>query len=145
MDALFGLPRKKSAGKSHRPPLYDSLFFKDQSSVDEYVSNSSEIRELHRVCLSLINASYCITHRLVMISLLEVHWDLQIDTVPSMRQLCLDLPVDMNFPSCLSIWSMVKGECTWTVFFMQFKVNFQVVICKVVAARNGSELSHSET
>ena len=73
MDALFGLPQKKSAGKSHRPPLYDSLFFKDQSSVDEYVSNSSEIRELHRVCLSLINASYCITHRLVMISLLEVH------------------------------------------------------------------------
>ncbi|XP_064391176.1 uncharacterized protein LOC135338993 isoform X3 [Halichondria panicea] len=57
MDALFGLPRKKSAGKSHRPPLHDSLFFKDQSSVDEYVSNSSEIRELHRTCNDFLAGS----------------------------------------------------------------------------------------
>ncbi len=43
--ALFGLPRKKSAGKSHRPPLHYFLKIKI-SSVDEYVSKSSEIREL---------------------------------------------------------------------------------------------------
>lgn len=37
MDALFGLPRKKSAGKSVRPPLTGHLFFEDQTAVDEYV------------------------------------------------------------------------------------------------------------
>ena len=29
MDGLFGLPRKKSAGKSHRPSLHGHLFFED--------------------------------------------------------------------------------------------------------------------
>ena len=37
MDALFGLPRKKSAGNSVRPPLTGNLFFEDQTAVDEYV------------------------------------------------------------------------------------------------------------
>lgn len=37
MDALFGLPRKKSAGHSFREPLHGHLFFTDQHSVDEYV------------------------------------------------------------------------------------------------------------
>ena len=36
MDALFGLPRKKSAGKSVREPLHGLFFFfKEQQSVDE--------------------------------------------------------------------------------------------------------------
>ncbi len=38
MDALFGLPRKKSAGISHRDPLHGTLFFGDQAAVDEYVA-----------------------------------------------------------------------------------------------------------
>lgn len=37
MDALFGLPRKLSAGYSHREALHGSLYFLDQTSVDEFV------------------------------------------------------------------------------------------------------------
>lgn len=40
MDALFGLPRKKSAGVSHRDPLFNELFFCDQSVVDQFVAES---------------------------------------------------------------------------------------------------------
>ena len=38
-DALFGFPRKKAAGVSHRDSLHGHLFFNDQSAVDEYVSS----------------------------------------------------------------------------------------------------------
>ena len=38
MDALFGLLRKKAAGKSFRDPLHGSLCFGDQCAVDEYVA-----------------------------------------------------------------------------------------------------------
>jgi len=38
MDALFGLPRKKAAGKSFRDPLHESLFYGNQSAVDKYVA-----------------------------------------------------------------------------------------------------------
>ena len=38
MDALFGLPRKKSAGVSHRDPLLKDVFFYDQLEVDRFVS-----------------------------------------------------------------------------------------------------------
>jgi len=38
MDALFGLPRKKSAGQSFRKPLHGHLYFSDQQAVDEYVA-----------------------------------------------------------------------------------------------------------
>ena len=41
MDGLFGLPRKKSAGKSHREPLHGDLYFKDQHAVDEYVASAT--------------------------------------------------------------------------------------------------------
>ena len=41
MDALFGLPRKKSAGQSFHDPLNGQLFFLDQSNVDEYVETKS--------------------------------------------------------------------------------------------------------
>lgn len=41
MDALFGLPRKKSAGTSARPPLFGHMMFIDQSCVDEYVAAES--------------------------------------------------------------------------------------------------------
>ena len=44
MDALFGLPRKKAAGMSHREANHGHLFFGDQRSVDEYVSASAPIK-----------------------------------------------------------------------------------------------------
>jgi len=39
LDAIFGLPRKIAAGKSHRDPLHGHVYFGDQSSVDEYVAS----------------------------------------------------------------------------------------------------------
>ena len=42
MDGLFGLPRKKSAGVSYCDPLLGNLFFSEQSSVDEFVSESKK-------------------------------------------------------------------------------------------------------
>ena len=37
MDALFGLPRKKSSGKSCRDPLHGETMFVNQSDLDEFV------------------------------------------------------------------------------------------------------------
>lgn len=58
MDALFGLPRKKSAGKSVRPPLTSNLFFEDQTAIDEYVSMHSKEKaattKSNMVCLAMI-------------------------------------------------------------------------------------------
>lgn len=42
MHGLFGLPRKKSAGASHCGPLTGNLFFDEQSSVDEFASESKK-------------------------------------------------------------------------------------------------------
>lgn len=44
MDALFGLPRKKAAGISHRDAIHGHLFFGNQRSVDEFVSDSAPIK-----------------------------------------------------------------------------------------------------
>jgi len=44
MDALFGLPRKKSAGKSVRELVHGHLFFKEQQSVDEFVESAPSRR-----------------------------------------------------------------------------------------------------
>ena len=44
MDALFGLPRKKSAGTSYREPLLKDVFFNDQSLVDEFVADSGKTK-----------------------------------------------------------------------------------------------------
>ena len=41
MDALFGLPRKKSAGQSFSNPLSGKLFFLDQDLVDDFVAAES--------------------------------------------------------------------------------------------------------
>ena len=40
MDALFGLPRKKSAGCSFRPPLFEDLFFYNQQLLDQFVEET---------------------------------------------------------------------------------------------------------
>ena len=47
MDGLFDLPRKKSAGKSHRPSLHGHLFFEDQEEVDQFVSEAQRSRSKH--------------------------------------------------------------------------------------------------
>ena len=44
VDAIFGLPRKKTAGESVRPPLRGELFFLDQDLVDECVSSANTIK-----------------------------------------------------------------------------------------------------
>lgn len=44
-DALFGLPRKKSAGKSFRPPLDGDLFFGDLYAVDDFVAVSEHAKK----------------------------------------------------------------------------------------------------
>ncbi len=49
MDGLFGLPRKKSAGKSHRGPLHGDLYFKDQHAVDEYVASATSAKMKDKV------------------------------------------------------------------------------------------------
>ena len=41
IDALFGLPRKHSADYSCREALHGSLYFLDQSSVDEFVHSTT--------------------------------------------------------------------------------------------------------
>ena len=50
MDALFGLPRKKAAGKSYREALHGHLFFGPQSLVDDFVSSSSHEPKTPKVC-----------------------------------------------------------------------------------------------
>ena len=42
MDAIFGLPRKKSAGDSVRAPLHGHIYFHDQAMVNECIENSSQ-------------------------------------------------------------------------------------------------------
>ena len=44
MDALFGLPRKKSAGTSYREPLLKDVFFNDQSLFDEFLADSGKTK-----------------------------------------------------------------------------------------------------
>ena len=41
MDALFGLPRKKSSGISYRDAIHGHYFFYEQSMVDEFVLSAS--------------------------------------------------------------------------------------------------------
>lgn len=39
IDGLFGLCRKKAAGKSLREPLHDDRLFKKQAIVDDFVTH----------------------------------------------------------------------------------------------------------
>ena len=49
MDALFGLPRKKSAGVSYKAPLLGSVFFEDQSLVDQFVAQNKKTKSMSTV------------------------------------------------------------------------------------------------
>ncbi len=51
LDGVFGLCRKKSAGKSARPPLLSGVFFHDQEIVDKHVSGYDEASHVaDKVC-----------------------------------------------------------------------------------------------
>ena len=41
MDALFGLPRKKSAGISYSEPLNENLYFLFQVEVNKFVNQQT--------------------------------------------------------------------------------------------------------
>ena len=59
MDALFGLPLKKSAGISYRDALHGHLFFGQQEMVDEHVALASQkYRKEPKVCI----VRYCSQH-----------------------------------------------------------------------------------
>ena len=49
IDGLFGLPRKKSAGVSHRSAVQGDLFFCDQAYVDEFVKDSCDVKAVTKV------------------------------------------------------------------------------------------------
>ncbi len=51
MDALFGLPRKKAAGVSHRDSLHGEFFFGDQAAVDEHVVSYEMPKREPKICL----------------------------------------------------------------------------------------------
>lgn len=44
MDALFGLPRKKKAGKSVREPLFGQTFFLKQDEVDDHHAKVAKMK-----------------------------------------------------------------------------------------------------
>eukprot|EP00112_Aurelia_sp_Birch-Aquarium-sp1_P024844 Seg801.5 transcript_id=Seg801.5/GoldUCD/mRNA.D3Y31 product="hypothetical protein" protein_id=Seg801.5/GoldUCD/D3Y31 len=51
MDACFGFTRKKSAGKSINPPIYEMKMFADQADVDNFVSkHSKDTRKAENPC-----------------------------------------------------------------------------------------------
>ena len=60
MDALFGLPRKKSAGISYQSPLYGDLVFLDQSAVDQYVMDYSRPKHLNTVSVFVVVVCVCV-------------------------------------------------------------------------------------
>lgn len=72
MDALFGLPRKKSAGKSFRSALHGHIFLVSQPCVDEFVESSRTERKptkqviklgtyrVHPVCIMCSVNNYCV-------------------------------------------------------------------------------------
>ena len=61
MDALFGLPRKKSAGSSYRDALHGDLFFGSQAEVDEHVA-SYKNQKIDNVSVIILTKGYF--HRL---------------------------------------------------------------------------------
>ena len=59
MDALFGLPRKKSAGVSYREPIQGGIFFEEQSSLDEFVANAQSHKQKKRYPYLSVSVRTC--------------------------------------------------------------------------------------
>lgn len=55
IDGHFGLCRKKSAGKSVRPPLHVGVYFEPQEKIDEFVSTYTVGKATATKVLSLCN------------------------------------------------------------------------------------------
>ena len=135
LDALFGLPRKKSAGESIRSPLHGDLFFCDQAEVDDFVVNASSglkddskvIRHIMTVVLlcacRCMPAHVCtyIVFLLCLFILVIVYfrtattfwqvicYEVTLGSEHWMKQLFLGLHVAMNFHEFFLISSMRKG------------------------------------
>ena len=107
MDALFGLPRKKSAGRSYRDPLHSNLFFSDQSEIDQYVAEYDHSKPFSNVRFQAIMfnlAVFFYTHyRIAMTFWQEMLFEVQQDTKHWMKQLYLVLLAVMNFLDFLLI------------------------------------------
>ena len=58
IDGLFGLPRKKAAGVSHRKALQGHLFFCNQEDVDEFVGKSSNSKSRPKVGTEAMTLQY---------------------------------------------------------------------------------------
>lgn len=69
MDALFGLPRKKSAGISYRDAIHGHYFFNEQAMVDEFVA-SAPVRKKkdEKVYYSCALGNICIILLYMMLS-----------------------------------------------------------------------------
>lgn len=61
MDAVFGLPRKVSAGMSHRDPLHGELLFCEQSIVDQFVHEYNCSKTTATVCDSYYVVKFIIS------------------------------------------------------------------------------------
>ena len=59
IDAIFGLPRKKSASVGFQDPLFGNLYFSDQSSVDEFVGTYGGTKDASLV--NFMNCCVCFT------------------------------------------------------------------------------------
>jgi hypothetical protein len=57
LDALFGLPRKKSAGVSYRGPLHGELFFYEQSPVDQFLIECENLKTSSSNCNDFLAGS----------------------------------------------------------------------------------------
>lgn len=115
MDALFGLPRKKAAGVSHRPAVQGHLFFVEQSCVDEHVAGSKthtlmkNVRPcsyilLHytmytyiRVCTCTCTYTFINICRTAVTFWLEMLYEVPQGIKHLTRLVCLDVPVVMSF------------------------------------------------
>ena len=62
MDALFGLPRKKSSGTSYREAIHGHYFFDNQSDVDEFVSSNPSRKNQKVYCLDSYIGLKCCVH-----------------------------------------------------------------------------------
>ena len=87
----LGLCRKKSAGISHRPPLFSGVFFEDQQDVDQYVAEYDSADQImdkvsymytKYLYVSYTQCTFVVRHnvflcvsllRVVMSFLLEIH------------------------------------------------------------------------
>jgi hypothetical protein len=110
MDAVFGLPRKKSAGDSYCEPLFCNLFFDDQSAVDEFVANNEKPKSKTALTVNTYTSILAIliicTHLLYKTIVVTIPWQKMSSGVPvgielSMKQLFLDAVVVMNFQKLL--------------------------------------------